>query len=407
MWAAQALSLLGNQFAQVAISLLVYQRTHSAFLTALAYALTFLPQIVGGPLLSGLADLYSRRQVMIRCDLLRLVAVAAMAVPGAPFWALAVMITFVSLAGVPFSAARAALLPDVLPGDRLVAGSAVGTVTDQFSQVIGFVIGAVVVAALDPYRTLLLDAISFGVSAVLVAARVRPRPAPPRERTGRAAPWSLARAGARLIWPDTRTRLLVLFGWLAGFYALPEALAAPYAHTLGKGAVTVGLLMAAMPAGTTLGTLVLVRLIPAARRLRVLGWLAMLATAPLIGSAARPPVLVVLALWALAGIGNGYQVIAAAAFMRRLPDSGRGAAVGVVSSGLLAAQGLGFLVGGTIAQAIGPQATVAVAGAAGLCSAAVLTRAWSRARPDQPATGTLGSAGHFPATTTVEPTVAD
>lgn len=54
--------------------------------------------------------------------------------------------------------------------------------------------------------------------------------------------------------------------------------------------------MAAMPAGAVLGTLVLVRLIPPARRLRVLGWLAMLAMAPLIGSAARPPVLVVLAL---------------------------------------------------------------------------------------------------------------
>jgi hypothetical protein len=96
-------------------------------------------------------------------------------------------------------------------------------------------------ATLDPYRTLLLDAVSFGVSAFLVAAWVRPRPAPPRERTGRAAPWSLARAGMQLVWPNTGTRLLVLFGWLAGFYALPEALAAPYAHALGEGAVTVGL----------------------------------------------------------------------------------------------------------------------------------------------------------------------
>lgn len=93
--------------------------------------------------------------------------------------------------------------------------------------------------------------------------------------------------------------------------------------------------------------------------------------------------------------------------MRRLPDSGRGAAVGVVSSGLLAAQGLGFLVSGTIAQAIGPQATVGAAGAAGLCSAAILTRAWSQARPGRAETGTLESAGHIPAATAVEPEVAD
>ena len=58
LWSAQVLSYAGDQFAQVAIAILVYGRTHSAFLTALAYALTYLPPIAGGPLLSGLADLF-------------------------------------------------------------------------------------------------------------------------------------------------------------------------------------------------------------------------------------------------------------------------------------------------------------------------------------------------------------
>ena len=57
LWTAQVLSFAGDQFAQVAIAILVYRQTHSAFLTALAYALTYLPPIAGGPLLSGLADL--------------------------------------------------------------------------------------------------------------------------------------------------------------------------------------------------------------------------------------------------------------------------------------------------------------------------------------------------------------
>jgi len=58
LWSAQVLSFAGDQFAQVAIAILVYGRTHSPFLTALAYALTYLPPIAGGPLLSGLADLF-------------------------------------------------------------------------------------------------------------------------------------------------------------------------------------------------------------------------------------------------------------------------------------------------------------------------------------------------------------
>ena len=70
LWSAQVLSYAGDQFAQVAIAILVYGRTHSPFLTALAYALTYLPPIAGGPLLSGLADLFPRRRVMIVSDLL-------------------------------------------------------------------------------------------------------------------------------------------------------------------------------------------------------------------------------------------------------------------------------------------------------------------------------------------------
>jgi MFS family permease len=397
MWIAQAVSLLGNQLAQVALSILVYHRTHSAFLTALAYALTYLPPIIGGPVLSGLADLFPRRGVMICFDLLRVLLVAAMAVPATPFWVLCVLITATTLSGVPFSAARTALLPDVLPGDRLSLGSAIGNMTDQFSQVIGFTAGAVVVAWLDPYRALLVDALTFAVSAALVAGWVARRPAPTRQPADGRAPadgpslWSRTRVGVRLVARNPALRLLVLFGWLGGFYVLPEALAAPYAHALGQGSVAVGLLMAATPSGTVLGALLLVRLVPPGRRLTLLGWLAMLACAPLIGSAARPPLPVVLALWALAGIGGGYQIIAAAAFLQRLPDNGRGAAFGFAASGLLAAQGLGFLVGGAAAQAIGPQQVAALAGAAGLGVAIILAVAWTRVhastatrRPDHP-----------------------
>jgi MFS family permease len=377
MWVAQSLSLLGNQLAQISIAILAYHRTHSAFLTALAYALTYLPPIVAGPLLSGIADLFPRRGVMIFFDLLRVVLVCAMAVPAAPFWVLCVLIAAATLSGVPFTAARTAMLPDVLPGDCLTLGSAVGNMTDQLSQVTGFTAGAIVVAWLDPNRALLLDAVTFVVSAVLVGGWVRRRPAPPREHAGSPSLWSGTREGARLVIRDPVRRLLVLFGWLGGFYVLPEALAAPYAHVLGRGTVAVGLLMAATPVGTVIGALVLIRLIPPSRRLGLIGWLAMLACAPLIGSAARPPLPMVLVLWGVAGVGGCYQVIAAAAFLQRLPDAGRGAAFGFASSGLLAAQGLGFLVGGAAAQAFGPQAVVAAAGTVGVCAAAILTAAWA------------------------------
>ena len=72
LWLAEALSVFGDQVARVALALLVYARTDSAALTALTYALTFVPTILGGCLLSGLADCYPRRTVIVVTDLVPL-----------------------------------------------------------------------------------------------------------------------------------------------------------------------------------------------------------------------------------------------------------------------------------------------------------------------------------------------
>ena len=148
-------------------------------------------------------------------------------------------------------------------------------------------------------------------------------------------------------------RTLVLFGWLAGFTVVPEALAAPYARVLGGGAPAIGLLMAAMPAGTVIGGFVVGRLLRPSDRMRPMGWLAMLSCAPLIFSLAHPPLAVLVVLWALAGAGGAYQLAAAAAFVTALPAARRVRAFAVAESGLLAAQGLGILTGGAVAQRVG------------------------------------------------------
>lgn len=377
LWTAQVLSFAGDQFAQVAIAILVYRRTHSAFLTALAYALTYLPPIAGGPLLSGLADLFPRRRVMLACDVLRVGTVGLMAIPGMPLPALCALLFCTVLAGAPFSSARAALLPDVLPGDMFVLGSAVGNISFQASQILGFVAGAAVVAVVDPYRTLGLDAVSFGISALIVAAGVRPRPLPGRE-AARPSLWAVSADGIRIVFGSRRLLTLLLFGWLAGFYIVPEGLAAPYAHSLHGSTVTVGLLMAAMPAGMVVGAFALSRMATPSTRMRMMGWLAILSCLPLIGSAADPPLWCVLLLWTLAGAGGAYQLAAAAAFVQALAPATRARAFGLAQSGLYAVQGLGILAGGAVAQAIGAPLAVGLAGLIGLTAATMLAVSWTQ-----------------------------
>ena len=380
LWTAQVLSYAGDQFAQVAIAILVYGRTRSPFLTALAYALTYLPPIAGGPLLSGLADLFPRRRVMIICDLVRVGTVGLMALPAMPFAPLCVLLFCTVLIGAPFNSARTALMPDVLPGDKFVLGSAIGNITFQVSQIVGFVAGAAVVATLGTHRTLAVDALTFFLSALIIAVGVRPRPSPRREDDARRSLWAISADGVHIVFGNPVLRTLLLFGWLAGFAIVPEGLAAPYAHSLHHGALAVGLMMAAMPSGIVVGAFAFGKLAAPTARMRMMGWLAMLSCAPLIASVWNPPLWVVLAALVLAGAGSAYQLAAAAAFVQALTPQTRARAFGVAQSGLYAVQGLGILAGGAVAEAIGPALAVGLAGLAGLTAATMLAMTWTRLR---------------------------
>ncbi len=175
LFLAGVLSVAGDQLARVALSVLVFDRTDSAGLTALTYALTYVPDLLFGPLLAGFADRYPRRTVMIVTDLARAVLVAAMAIQALPLVVVILLLVALQAFGSPFNAARAATLPAVLPGDHYVLGKAANDMVVQFSQVLGFGTGGLVVVAVGTSGGLLLDSATFLLSAVLVAVGVRRR----------------------------------------------------------------------------------------------------------------------------------------------------------------------------------------------------------------------------------------
>jgi hypothetical protein len=134
------------------------------------------------------------------------------------------------LLSAPFSSARSALIPGILSENQLAIGSAVGNITHQTSQIVGFVSGAAVVATIGSYRTLGIDAGTFGISALIVLIAVKRRPAAARTPGKRPTVWSVSVDGIRIVFGNPALRTLLLFGWLAGFYILPEGLAAPSAQ---------------------------------------------------------------------------------------------------------------------------------------------------------------------------------
>jgi MFS family permease len=382
LWLAELLSVVGDQVARVALSILVFQRTNSAGLTALTYAMTYLPDLIGGPLLSGLADRYPRRTVMVVSDLSRAVLVGCMAIPGMPIAVVATLLVLARLANAPFAAAQAATVPTILDGDRYVLGQTVRQITHQSAQLAGFVGGGTVVALLGTSQALAIDAVTFVLSGLLIAFGVKARPAAVVPQDGaKPSTIGMMTAGARIILGDARLRSLVALAWLAGFLVVPEGLAAPYAAQIDSGDIAVGLLLAAQPAGTVFGAFALGRWVAPERRLLLLGVLAVLAMAPLVGFWAQPGLLIAVVLLALSGVCGAYQVTAGATFMRIVPDSGRGQAFGLAGSGLIAVQGVGLAAGGLLVTLTDSPATaIAYTGAAGVLVAAVAAASWYRSR---------------------------
>lgn len=354
LWGAELASVAGDQLARVALAVLVYARTSSASLTALTYALTFVPAIVGGLLLSGLADRFSRRQVLVVTDVIRTVLAAAMAIPGLPLPVLWGLVAVLSAAAAPFKAAQLAVLPQVLADDALYrAGLSLRQVTAQTAQVVGFGLGGVLMTVLEPHLALLVNAATFAVSAVLVIVGVRERPVPAR---GGGEPETPGSSGVLSLWP------VFVLASLIGLYVVPEGLAAPYADQLGLLAVGAGVLMAADPVGSVLGGWLAPR-VGMPTSLGTAAWLSVAAGLPLVFCVLSPGLVVSVVLWAVSGVFSTLLIVQIQELVvARVPDARRGGVMGRLSTTLYSSQGLAILGGGVVAEAFDAYRAVALAG---------------------------------------------
>ncbi|MBV9854065.1 MAG: MFS transporter [Streptosporangiaceae bacterium] len=378
LWMSQILSVGGDRLALVALTLLVYDRTRSPLMAAVAYAAGYVPWVIGGLLLSGLADRLPRREVMVACDLVRAVLVAAMLVPRLPVAALVGLLFATTMFAPPFEAARASITPDILEGERYVLGTAVIQTTFRTGIVLGAAGAGVTVALIGARPALAVDAATFIVSGLIIRFGTRARGA-----VAAAAQGALARmrGGVQLVFGDRELRTLVLFGWLVTLYAIPEGIAAPYAARLGGGAVAAGLIIASGQFGAAVATPIFTRKVGPLRRVRWMGPMAVLACVTLVLTAFRPGLVVSLVIFTVAGTFGMYQIAANTAFVARVPNERRAQAFGLANAGVIVGQGIGFMAAGAAAEVVPPSAVIAVGGGIGALAACALALRWRQMSP--------------------------
>jgi MFS family permease len=378
LWFAELLSIFGDQMARVALSVLVFQDTKSATLTGLTYALTYAPSLLGGILLSGLADRFPRREVMVVVDLVRAGLILLVAIPAMPLWAMFVLVGSVSLLNPVFKSSQLALLPDMLEGDKYIAGMAIRNITVQSAQLAGFAGGGALIAAVDPHIALVIDAATFIVSATILRVGVRVRPAA-AVKGSRPPFFSSIGQGSKLVFADSGLRALLLFTWLMGLLPVYDGIAAPYAETFGGGSAAVGLVLASDPLGSVLGAFIFTRWVSPAVRPKLPGLLSLAAAVPLLLCYFQPGLWSSLILFTVSGgIGTVALMQATASLSLAVPDASRAQVMGLSNTGMTTVMGVSPLIGGVLADQVGPQTTVAAFGTAGLLLAVPLAIVWHR-----------------------------
>ena len=294
LWLGQGVNTLGHGLTLVALATLLVKTRDAG---ALGLVLAVDSAAMGLTLLAGgvVADRYSRTTVMAVSDMVRIVAVLGYALAPAST-PLGVLLVFAALEGCGvalFQPAWRAVLPQLVPAERLREVNSVVQLTNRGGLLLGAGLGGVLVATVGPRAALLLDAGTYVVSlATLLVVRL------PAARD--VAPEGLrsalreARDGLSVVVRKPWVTVVMLQGTLQVLLAFaPMKVLLPLVAQERYGDGAYGVLMACTPAGMILGSLVAMRWRP-----RRDGWAAMHAVAPTAGVMACLAVDVPLAVFA-------------------------------------------------------------------------------------------------------------
>ncbi len=387
-----AVNELGDWLGIVALSVLVFELTDSAFATALLFLGTgFLPALLT-PILVARMERPPPRLALPTIYAGEAAAFGAMALL-ADHFSLAAIVVVATLDGTLALTARAltrAVAAAMLQDEgELRAGNAVLNIAFTGGAAVGPAVAGAAVAAFGVQSALLLDAASFyAIAWILFTGGHLPRaePEPGRLREQVRAGLAFIRGNATL------RRLLAAQAGAFVFFAAVLPIEVIYAkETLDAGDTGYGLLLGSWGGGMVAGSIVFATLRRAS--LPTLLFFSTLAIgAGYLCMAVAPTLAVACAAAALGGAGNGVQWVALVSAVQDLTTASMQARVMSVLESIGAAMpGIGFLLGGTIATVVGPRATFVAAGAGVLAIVAIaaplLGRDWplleSTERPEQ------------------------
>ena len=168
LWFAQIVSELGDWFYSLAVYNLLLDLTGGmAQAVGLAVVLQVLPSTLAAPTAGVLNDRISRKRIMIGADVARFFVVLGMLLvrTRGMVWLVYPLLFIETIGAAFFEPAHSAVIPNLVPPDRVVRANALASVTWSFCLAAGAALGGAVAAWLGRDTVFVLNAISFLVSA--------------------------------------------------------------------------------------------------------------------------------------------------------------------------------------------------------------------------------------------------
>ena len=181
LWAAQLVSLLGDWFNTIVISALIVVYTDGTDYQGIAVSgyliARLIPPLLMRPLAGVLADRFDRKRLLILSDVLRALAVIGLlfTTQGPEYLPWVYVFTIVQfLISSIFEPARNAIMPSVLYRHQLVIGNTLSSITWSAMLAVGAICGGIVAELFGTQTALVIDALTFLVSAGIVMTLVVP-----------------------------------------------------------------------------------------------------------------------------------------------------------------------------------------------------------------------------------------
>jgi predicted MFS family arabinose efflux permease len=352
---------LGNWFGEIALAILVFDRTRSPLATATLFlVLRFLPALLA-PLLTVRVEALPPRVTLAFLYALEGAFFAGMAILAHHF-SLPAILGLGAIDGVLAITAKALTrgisATWLLERELLREGNAILNLGAMVSMAAGPALGGVAVAWKGASTALIVDAATFLVTAAIIAT------APGlRIETDHAAGFrGRVRAGLDVLRAYSAVRRLMVAVALVFLLAsIPIPIEVVFAkETLHAGDRGYGLLLGAWGLGMVVGGGAFA-VFTQARLIRLLAVSTVLALLGYTGLAASPTLAVACIFSALGGIGNGAGwITVVTAVQERIPVSTQSAVMSVLEGITQLMPAIGFIIGGAITAATSPRAAYAV-----------------------------------------------